>query len=321
MASEAARKDTGGLHRGCVAEPLHRNEGSDRDPPAPALPAWVVLRVAHDLDDGEDVLPARRVADRQIASLQAGAARRRMRAERRGVHLVGQEPARRPANEEPVLDHARGFLTSRTYAPQIRAYVALGLLLVALAAVSGCGGSDEQATPAGEPATTGSTTTAPPTTVGTDVLEGAGTTAVEAQASGSETALLERIAVGRHEGYDRVVFQFRNDLPGYRIQYVQPPLKEDGSGNPVEVQGGAVVLVRMEPASGFDLGTDEGVMVYKGPKRIAGSSAGTSIVQELARTGDFEAVLSWAIGLEDKFDFRVRAATSPARLIVDFRNH
>jgi hypothetical protein len=244
-----------------------------------------------------------------------------MRVERRRVHLVGKEPARSPANEEPVLHHARGFLTGRTYAPQIRRYVALGLLLLALAAVSGCGGSDEEATPAGEPSTTGSTTAPPSTTAGIDVLEGAGTTPVEAQAAGSETALVDRIAVGRHEGYDRVVFEFRNELPGYRVQYVQRPLTEDGSGNPVEVQGGAVVLVRMEPASGFDLGTDEGVMVYKGPKRIAGSSAGTSIVQELARTGDFEAVLSWAIGLEDKVDFRVRTASSPGRLIIDFRNH
>jgi hypothetical protein len=139
--------------------------------------------------------------------------------------------------------------------------------------------------------------------------------------TGTEITLLDRIAIGRHEGYDRVVFQFQNGLPGYRIEYVQPPLKEDGSGNPVSVQGNAIVLVRMDPASGFDLNTGEGVMVYKGPKRIDASSAGTSVVQELVRTGDFEAVLSWAIGLSDKVDFLVRTATSPARLIVDFRNH
>jgi len=98
-------------------------------------------------------------------------------------------------------------------------------------------------------------------------------------------------------------------------------LKEDGSGKPVSVQGNAIVLVRLEPASGFDLSTAEGVMVYKGPKRIDGAAAGTSVVQELVRTGDFEAVLSWAIGLSDKVDFRVGTATSPQRLIVDFRNH
>ena len=127
--------------------------------------------------------------------------------------------------------------------------------------------------------------------------------------------------MGRHEGYDRVVFQFRNTLPGYKVEYVLPPLKEDGSGNPVKIKGNFFVVVRMEPASGFDLNTGEGVMVYKGPKRLEGSTAGTSVVQELVRTGDFEAVLTWAIGLSDKVDFRVQTATSPARLIVDFRNH
>jgi len=199
----------------------------------------------------------------------------------------------------------------------VRTFLSFALVVVALLAVSGCGGSGKQASRSPS-ATTVTTSTS---TGGIDKLEGAGTTPVEGQAAGQETALLERIAVGRHEGYDRVVFQFRHDLAGYKVQYVQPPLKEDGSGNPVEVQGGAVVVVRMEPASGFDLNTGEGVMVYKGPRRIDGSAAGTSIVQELVRTGDFEAVLSWAIGLQDRVDFRVRTATSPARLIVDFRNH
>src|SRR6266511_1782675 len=73
VASEAAREDAGGLHRRCVAEPLDRDEWPDRDPPAPAFAARVVLRVADDLDHREDVLPARRVANRQIAALQARA--------------------------------------------------------------------------------------------------------------------------------------------------------------------------------------------------------------------------------------------------------
>lgn len=196
--------------------------------------------------------------------------------------------------------------------------------MAALFAVSGCGNGDNAAAPPGGDSPSGTTTavtTSGTTTDGIDPLADAGTDPVESAAAGSETALLERIAVGRHEGYDRVVFQFKNALPGYRVEYVEPPLKEDGSGKPVSINGNAVVVVRMEPASGFDLNTAEGVMVYKGPKRIEGASAGTSTVQELVRTGDFEAVLSWAIGLVDKVDFRVTTATSPARLIVDFRNH
>jgi hypothetical protein len=153
-------------------------------------------------------------------------------------------------------------------------------------------------------------------------MAGAGTAPVAGPASATETALLERVAVGRHEGYDRVVFQFRGQgLPGYRVNYVEPPFAEDGSGDPVTVAGNAFVAVRLEPASGFDLNTGEGQLVYKGPKRIEGSASGTSIVHELVRTGDFEAVVSWVIGLEEKVDFRVTTAESPSRLIVDFRNH
>lgn len=198
--------------------------------------------------------------------------------------------------------------------------VPTALVSATLVIAAGCGSSEKSAAPAGGHSASTSTATTT-TSSGIDPLTGAGTTPVKADAEGSETALLERIGLGRHEGYDRVVFQFKNALPGYRVEYVEPPLKEDGSGNPVSVDGNAVVVVRMEPASGFDLNTDEGVLVYKGPKRIEGSSAGTSVVQELVRTGDFEAVLSWAIGLSDKVDFRVTTATSPARLIVDFRNH
>jgi hypothetical protein len=221
-----------------------------------------------------------------------------------------------------MLHSLRRFLTGSDYAREIRAYPALGLVLVALFAASGCGDSSSGngGQPAAEPPTTASTTTTE-TTDGIDALEDAGTDPVEGEATGSETALVERVAVGRHEGFDRVVFQFRDHLPGYRIEYVEPPLKEDGSGNVVQIKGNAFVVVRMEPASGFDLTTGEGVMVYKGPKRIDGAAAGTSTVREVVRTGDFEAVLSWAVGLEDRVDFRVRTATSPARLIVDFRNH
>ena len=61
------------------------------------------------------------------------------------------------------------------------------------------------------------------------------------------------------------------------------------------------------------------------PTRKSGSPVAAqpddATVDELVRTGDFEAVLSWAIGLSDKVDFRVSTATSPLRLIVDLRNH
>jgi len=234
-----------------------------------------------------------------------------VRAQRRGVDLVGKEAPGRPANEEPVLH--RGFLTGRGYARPIGRRL---LLACALLAFAGCGGSSSSES---EPPAAGTTTaTAPTTTAGqTDPLAGAGTNVVVAPTTAPATVLLERVAVGHHEGYDRVVFQFRGDgLPGYRIEYMEPPFQEDGSGNPIHVAGTAFVVVRMEPASGFDLNTGEGELVYKGPKRLPG----TGVVQEVVRTGDFEAVLSWTIGLEAKVPFLVTTAASPPRLVVDFKN-
>jgi len=211
-----------------------------------------------------------------------------------------------------MLGHRR-FLTRQVYAWRIRTLLVVTFVVAVVAVASGCDSSDTQAE---QPPANGSTTTTTATTAA-DPLEGAGTTIVVATSTAKTTALLERVAVGQHEGFDRVVFQFRGEgLPGYRIQYVEPPLVEDGSGNPVTIAGNAFLVVRMEPASGFDLNTGEGEVVYKGPRRLPGAS----VVKEVVRTGDFEAVLTWAIGLESKTPFKVTTTSSPSRLIVDFRS-
>jgi len=178
-------------------------------------------------------------------------------------------------------------------------------------AVLGCGGGSADEPVASLPSPTPTTE---PTTTG-EAFEG-GTATITGEAESSETALNERVAVAGHDGYDRVVFQFKNGLPGYRVEYVEPPLREDGSGNLVKLDGAAFVVVRMEPASGFDLSVPEGELVYTGPRRIAGD--GTSAVRELVRTGDFEAVLTWAVGLDDRVPFRVLTLDDPARIVVDF---
>jgi hypothetical protein len=201
---------------------------------------------------------------------------------------------------------------------------ALILAVLAVVAAAGCSVSDSDGDTSARGTTTAETATEPQTTTttdGIDPLERAGTAPVVRRRATSQIALNERVALGRHEGFDRVVFQFRNAVPGYHVEYVRPPLHEDGSGARVRVEGDAFVVVRMEPASGFDVATGEGELVYTGASRIAGAPSGTSVVREVVRTGDFEAVLTWAIGLSDRVDFRVTELRDPARIVVDFRNH
>ncbi len=134
-------------------------------------------------------------------------------------------------------------------------------------------------------------------------------------AGGTGFGLLTAVRLGAHPGFDRVVFEFRDARPGHDVRYVDPPIVADGSGDPVAVEGTAFLQVRMEPASGFDF--DAGAPVFTGPDRISGTSAGTSAVREVVRTGDFEAVLTWVVGVRARLGFRVSTLTAPSRLVID----
>lgn len=210
-----------------------------------------------------------------------------------------------------------------------------GALLLAVAA---CGDGGSTAAPSSTAATTSPATTSPATTSPatpstaaatssttgpstpppTTGLPGAGTTPVSTPPGENGpglTALLSDVRTGRHDGYERVVFEFAGEvLPGSSVRYEAPPFVADPSGEPVAVSGGAFLAVRMAWASGFDLSGDLG-QVYTGPTRLV---VGAPVVSELVQTGDFEAVLDWVIGLDGRHPFRVSTLDDPVRLVIDF---
>ncbi len=86
-----------------------------------------------------------------------------------------------------------------------------------------------------------------------------------------------------------------NPLPEIvRAEFVDPPVLADPSGQVVPVSGNAVLQLVMSNASGVDLSVDPPVQTYTGPTRI---EANLPNVVEVVETGDFESVLSWAIGV------------------------
>lgn len=193
-----------------------------------------------------------------------------------------------------------------------RSLLALAATAVAAVLLAGCGGKDDE--PPLATATASTTTTGTTGTTTTPALEGASTSPVVVPGSGDEVALLTAVRAARHDGYDRVVFEFRNVAPGYDVRYVQKPVHADASGEEVPVQGGSVLLVRMEPALDADLTQESAPRTYLGPQRFTPDAA---VIEELVRTGGFEAVLTWAVGVDEKRPFKVTRLDGPPRIVID----
>ncbi len=192
---------------------------------------------------------------------------------------------------------------------------------LSLVAVAGaCGdsddaGDDETTTSSSTTSSTSSTSTTEGTSPSTPGgLEGAGTTPVSVPYPVIDPAQLTDVTVGSHDGYDRVVFTFDGELPGYDIGYLDGPLTQDGSGDPIEIGGTNTISVRVSPASGAKLDGEQVEMTYDGPDRIEGP--GNPVV-EVVRAGDFEAQITWAIGVDGERPFKVSTLTGPTRIVVD----
>lgn len=125
-------------------------------------------------------------------------------------------------------------------------------------------------------------------------------------------ALLNAVEVGRANGLDQVSFTFEGGLPGYDVSYIDPPVRQDGSGNEVEVEGAAYLQMRFVPASGVDL-LETLEPTYTGPNEVEGD---TEVVTEVVRTGDFEAHLTWVAGVEEEVPYRIE--TDPAAGTITF---
>lgn len=194
-------------------------------------------------------------------------------------------------------------------------------LAAATLLLSACGGDPAGVGADPSPVTT-QTTSAPATSTpsasaspgATDLPAPTKTTPVQAGSMTTPAALLTSIQVAHHSTYDRVVFEFSGELPGYRVAYV-PQVVMDASGEPVALKGSHFLQVVFQGAT-LDTSLQQGSAgkQYTGPKRITPL---LPAVQEIAFAGDFEAVLSWGIGVAGPRGFRVVPLSSPTRLAID----
>ena len=130
---------------------------------------------------------------------------------------------------------------------------------------------------------------------------------------GLGVVVLRDVRAAGQQGFDRVVFEFEGkDVPGYRVGYVDQAI-QCGSGEPVEIAGEALLEVRMTPAQAH---TEAGEPTVKNRER----SLDLPVLKELESTCDFEADVTWILGLGSRKAFRVQTLENPARLVIDLEH-
>lgn len=109
--------------------------------------------------------------------------------------------------------------------------------------------------------------------------------------------------------YERVVFEFRGPVPLINVEYVDQ-LSGDPSGLPVRIAGNAILELQMTPAQTHN---DQGQV--SAPTRVQFNLPN---VKEVARSGDFEGIVSYGVGLDHKTEIRVITLAQASRVVVDF---
>jgi hypothetical protein len=132
--------------------------------------------------------------------------------------------------------------------------------------------------------------------------------------------VLDDVRVGAHPeqgGWDRIVFEFEDVQgfpgahPGGTVEYVEEA-SQCGSGEPVEVDGEAILMVRFDATQAHN---DAGQSTID---EIEIEGPGNSIIQAVSFC-DFEGVVQWAIGTAGEENFKVVFLENPNRVVIDIR--
>lgn len=127
----------------------------------------------------------------------------------------------------------------------------------------------------------------------------------------SASGLVKDIRVGGHDGFERIVIEFENQLPSYHIEYVDEPYIQCGSGNQLWLTGDALLKISFFPAMAHN---------EKG-ERMVQSSQGIffPIIKEVEIACDYEGEVTVLAGVGEPKPFAATEFRGPARLVVDIR--
>jgi len=125
------------------------------------------------------------------------------------------------------------------------------------------------------------------------------------------TPVLASIHTGLHGSYERLVLQFTAAYGAVNASYV-PLVRADPSNKIVAVQGSSFLQIVVHGAVAHWNAAP--ITPYSGPSTV---TPHYPTIRQVSISGDFEAVLSFGIGLSRTAGFQIQRLHSPDRLIVD----
>ena len=123
--------------------------------------------------------------------------------------------------------------------------------------------------------------------------------------------MLTAVRTGQHGSFERLTLEFTSSFGEANVGYV-PVVHADPSDRVVPLQGSSFLRVAVHGAVAHWPATPS--RAYGGPSTV---TPGYPTLKQVCIAGDFEAVLSFGIGLDRTAGFQVTRLRSPDRLVVD----
>ena len=123
--------------------------------------------------------------------------------------------------------------------------------------------------------------------------------------------------MGRHQNFERVVFEFSGAMPNYRVEYLPGRFYEDEGGtHRIKIAGRVFLQVNLSviPAD------EEQARLSQQKNFIPKGRQKLRSVWEIEETGLFEGYYDLLLGISARKLFRVSELSDPLRLVIDFKN-
>lgn len=186
--------------------------------------------------------------------------------------------------------------------------------LLSVITVAACARDEEGGQPGGDSAAAADSSPATPNNA--SVLNNpdtAGWTAGLTAKPGGEMTTLQAVRTASHDAYERIVFAFEPDwLPGFKVEYIDRPVRQCGSGEVVDLPGDAWLSIRLEPAQAH---TEAGAPTITDRSRVLNYEN----IKALKMICDFEGQVEWVVAVAAPNEYRTLELKAPVRLVIDVK--